>query len=133
MFLHRLGQKIVGVAGERDRLGGVQLLGAGRGERQHLHVDAGGIHLGDAAGADVGELLERLEETAALLVRLLIADAAGAGKKFRRGEMLFESDGAHGWCGFLFVFVGWVEPRIGASRRPMTISAKPIVRRLGCP
>ena len=80
-----------------------RLLGAGRGQRQHLHIDAGGIHLGQAAGADVGQLFEYFDETAALLLRLLLAGTAGAFEKFRRGEMLFERDGAHGG---IFLVVG---------------------------
>ena len=48
MFLDRLGEEIVRFAGHRDLVGRVRLLHARRIERQHLHVEAGGIHFRDA-------------------------------------------------------------------------------------
>ena len=113
-------REIVGFGGQRDRLGGVGLLGARRGQRQHLHVDAGGVHLGEAARADIGELGKHFGKPAAGLLGLFLALAAGAFEKFRRGEMLFERDRSH-VGNFLVVFVGWVERSI------------PIVRCFGCP
>ena len=53
IFLHRCGDRIVALAGERHRFGGIKLFGAGRGQGQHLKVDAGGIHRGNALVADI--------------------------------------------------------------------------------
>jgi len=41
MFLHGSAKKLIGVARQRQRFRRVQLLGARRVDRQHLHVDAG--------------------------------------------------------------------------------------------
>jgi hypothetical protein len=92
----RFGQRVIGVARQRHRLGGFQLLDTRRGQRDHLHVDAGGIHLGDPAFADVAQVAHQPLGAAAHLARLLLEVAARAIEKARRGEMLFKRDGAHG-------------------------------------
>jgi hypothetical protein len=41
-------QIVIGTAGQWDRLVGIELVHCRRGLREHLHVDAGRIHLADA-------------------------------------------------------------------------------------
>jgi hypothetical protein len=55
---HRLGEGVVGVAGQRHRLARLELLHAWRGQRQDLDVETGGVHVGDPALADVAQLLD---------------------------------------------------------------------------
>jgi hypothetical protein len=81
---------------EFHRLGGFQLLDTRRGQRDDLHVDAGGIHLGDPPFADVAQVAHQPLGTAAELARLFLEVAARTIEKVRRGEMLFKRDGAHG-------------------------------------
>jgi hypothetical protein len=57
MLLHRLGEEVVGLARDGDRLRGVRLLDPRRVQREHLHVDVGGIHFRDALVADLTKLL----------------------------------------------------------------------------
>ena len=94
-FFIAVGERIVGVARKRDRVGGVQLLGARRGQRQHLHVDAGGVHGGDALVADIAKRLEQLERAAFEFQRRVFEVLAGTVEKQRRGEMFFKSDDLH--------------------------------------
>ena len=64
----RKAEGIVVLTGGAARiLDGVELLDAGRGQRQRLHSHAGGVHRRDAPVADVDELIdERREPPAAL-------------------------------------------------------------------
>ncbi len=48
-------EPVVGAARQPHRRLGVHLLHARIGVRKHLHIDAGGIHLGDAALTDIVE------------------------------------------------------------------------------
>jgi len=58
MAAHRLGEGVVGGAGEGHRLGRVELLHPWSGQRQDLEVETGGVHVGDPALADVAQLLD---------------------------------------------------------------------------
>ena len=60
MASHRVGEAVVGLTGERHRLGRVELLHARSGQRQHLHIDAGRIHVRDPVVAEIAELLDEL-------------------------------------------------------------------------
>ena len=53
MASHRVGEAVVGLTGERHRLGRVELLHARSGQRQHLHIDAGRIHVRDPVVAEI--------------------------------------------------------------------------------
>jgi hypothetical protein len=55
---HGFGGDVVGPHGERQRVGRVERLRAGRGQRQDLHVDALGVHRRDPGLADVVEPLQ---------------------------------------------------------------------------
>ena len=65
IFLHRVGEEIVRLAGDRNLLRHVGLLDPGRIQREHLHVDPGGVHLSDAPVADILKLLENLRTAGA--------------------------------------------------------------------
>lgn len=89
-MLDCLGEKIIGLARDRDLLRHVGLLNAGRIQRQHLHVDAAGIHLRNAL---VSDLLKPLMDLGAARPR--IAEPLGelfawTGQKTRADEMLFQ-------------------------------------------
>ena len=58
--LHDLQEPVVGAPRDRDRGLGVHALRGGRRVRQHLHVDAGFVHLADAQLADVEEPVAQL-------------------------------------------------------------------------
>ena len=108
-FFTAVGEKIIGFAGKRDRVGRFELLAARRGQRQHLHVDAGCVHVGDPRVADIGQLRENLGEPAADLLRMFLALSPGAGTKCGGREMLFERDRAHGrfsWRSFMASVAG---------------------------
>src|SRR5439155_437364 len=58
ILLDRLVKAIVGIARHGDRDLGAEGLRARRAEGQHLHVDARGVHVRQALGAEVGVLLD---------------------------------------------------------------------------
>ena len=68
MAANRLGEGVVGVAGQRHRLDRIELLHPWSGQRQDLEVDAGGVHVGDPALADVAQLLDEPGEARRLRV-----------------------------------------------------------------
>ena len=80
VVLHRLGQEIVGFARGSHLLRPFDLLDARRIERQHLHVDLGGIHLGDSLGADLARAARRRWRRA----RRISASAPGTPVRDRR-------------------------------------------------
>ena len=57
ILLHGVDEKIVRLAGDRDLLRRFGLFDSGRIQREHLHADVGGIHLGHAPVADFLKLL----------------------------------------------------------------------------
>jgi hypothetical protein len=59
-LLHHVRKEIVRLSGDGDLLPHVCLLDSGSIQREHLHVDTGGVHLGDAPAADILKLLENL-------------------------------------------------------------------------
>jgi hypothetical protein len=93
---HGFGQRVIGIARESSCLSRFQLLHARRGQRDDLHVDAGGIHLGDPSLADVAQIAHQPFGEAANLARLFLEVATRAIEKAGRSEMLFKRDGAHG-------------------------------------
>ena len=64
-------------------------------ERQHLHVDAGGIHLGDALVADILKLLVNPYAAAPSVAELFGEIFAWTREERRTDEMLFKGDGSH--------------------------------------
>ena len=89
------GERSVGVSREGLRFLDVELLDAGRRQRQRLHVDAGGVHRRDAAVANVDKLGDKRREPPAKLLRPLLQPAVGAVEKSGRGEMFLKGDRAH--------------------------------------
>ena len=57
ILVHDVGEKVVRLAGDRDLLRRFGLFDSGRIQREHLHADVGGIHLGHAPVADFLKLL----------------------------------------------------------------------------
>jgi hypothetical protein len=55
MGAHRLGHFVIDVAGQRTCRIRIERIEAHRGERQHLEIDPGLVHVGDPAGTDVEE------------------------------------------------------------------------------
>ena len=96
MLFHRVGEVIVGVARQRDRLGRVQLLDARRGERQHLHVDAGRIHFRQPLGADVAQPVDQVGIAAADRFGAVFQLAPGTSKNPGVAKVFFKRYGAHG-------------------------------------
>jgi hypothetical protein len=60
MAPHRLGEEVVCLTGERYRLCRLELLNARKGQRQHLHIDACGVHGRDPAAAEIAQLFDEL-------------------------------------------------------------------------
>jgi hypothetical protein len=89
MFLHRRGERVVTFARQRHRLGGVELFGARRSQRQHLHVDAGGIHRRDALVADVAQRLDQLGGAALEFERRVFQILSRTVEKQWRRKVLF--------------------------------------------
>ena len=78
------------------RLLGLELLDAGRCQRKRLHVDLRRVHRRDPAVADIGKLSDQRRQPAPGPLRPLLEVAVRTVEKRRRGEVLFEGDGAHG-------------------------------------
>src|SRR5213076_3350962 len=97
MSSHCVGQIVVGVARHGDGVGRFHLFDAGRRQRQHLHVDAGGIHFRQPFGVEVAEPIEHLEITVADFFGALFDETRRTIEKLRGGEMLFKRDRAHAW------------------------------------
>jgi hypothetical protein len=104
ILLHGAGEVIVGVAGKRNGLRRLQLLDAWRGERHHLHVR-------QALRTDIAQPFDEIGVAAADRFGAVLQLAAGAIKKSRRGEVLFERYGFHE---FTLVIRG-LDPRIHAE------------------
>ena len=100
VLLHPRGKEIVDFAGQRDGVGGIELLGAGRSQRQHLHVDAGCVHRRDALVGDIGEALDQPRGAAFEFERRVFQILAGTVEKARRCEVFFKGNDAHR-CSFL--------------------------------
>ena len=102
IFLHRLGEEIVGLPGNRDLLRRVRLLDPWRVEREHLHVDAGGIHVGDALVADILKLIVNPGAARTRIAEPLGELLAWTREESRADEMFFKGDGTHlrsvVWC-----------------------------------
>ena len=96
IFLHGVGKEVVGLSRHRDGFVLRALLGPRILQRQDLHIDAGGVHLRQPLGADVGKAVEEVRVAAAGLLRPLLEVAAGAVEKSGTGEMFLERNGSHG-------------------------------------
>jgi hypothetical protein len=57
---HRLREEVVRLTSERYRLCCLKLLNARKGQRQHLHIDACGVHRRDPAAAEIAQLFDEL-------------------------------------------------------------------------
>jgi hypothetical protein len=91
--LDRGGQSIVQIPRKRGSRGGVKTVHVAAGKREHLHVDTGGIHGGEAPGPEVYQLLANCADVciheAALVARV-------HGLKIGRSRGVFlEGDGTH--------------------------------------
>ena len=95
-FFHRFGDGVVGVARERVRVAGIQLLGARRSQGQHLKVDAGGVHRGNAFVADVAQGLDQFHGAAFKFQRRFFEVLTGAVEKHGGGKMFFKCNDTHG-------------------------------------
>src|SRR5579863_2573433 len=95
MRLYGAVQKIVGVARQRDLVRSFKLLHARRIERQHLHVDAGGVHFGNALAADLAELLDDPRTARAGAQKAFLELPPRAVEKTRVGKMFFNRNGSH--------------------------------------
>src|SRR5882757_9485094 len=91
--LHHVSEKVVRLAGDRDLLCHVRLLDPGGIQREHLHVDVGGIHLSHATWADLLKLLDNPHTVGTPAAELLHETPARPGNKSRAREMLFKGDG----------------------------------------
>jgi hypothetical protein len=91
------GGDVVGPHGERQRVGRVERLRAGRGQRQDLHVDALGVHRRDPGLADV---VEPLQVVAQFVEHDALVAAVVGKSSHRRGQLgqvpvLFDRDHGH--------------------------------------
>ena len=93
MFFQLFGDEIVDFARDRNRFVGFGLLDPRRIEREHLHVDPGGIHFRNAAVADVAQLIVEFRATG--IPHPFRELLARTGEKRRADEMLFEGNGSH--------------------------------------
>jgi hypothetical protein len=88
-------EEVVGFAREGDCLGRFELLCAGGGERQHLHINACCVHLGDSLVSKIGELLEEIGSAGAEAQSFFFEVFPGAVEKSWTGKMFFEGYGSH--------------------------------------
>jgi hypothetical protein len=94
ILLHDIGEEIVRLAGDRDLLRHLGLLDAGRIQREHLHVDTGGVHLSQAPFADILQLRENLRTAGAGAAESVHETAARPGNKAWAREVFFKGDGS---------------------------------------
>ena len=85
------GELVVDVVREQGRGIGRQGVEADGGKRKNLQVDAGGVHGGYAAGAEIQELCLQL-----LGLRGVAQVWTGGAEEAFRNEVLFKGDGSHG-------------------------------------
>ena len=105
ILLDGLVQAVIGIAGHGDRDVAAEGLRARRAERQHLHVDAGGVHVRQALGAEIGVLRDDVvAELLAAALQVEIAEFVGADllPVQRRDEVLLDGDDFH--CAYLLRF-----------------------------
>ena len=87
-------QSVVYLPRQRRRCSRVETIHIAPGEREHLHVDAAGIHIGQASRSEVHQLFA---DAADVLIReVTLTMAIHGSKKGRRGYMFLECDGPHG-------------------------------------
>ena len=85
-----VGELVVAGGGQRIGRGGVEHLHAGRGEHQHLHVDAAGVHVGDAIRAQVLQPIDDEARAFAGAVEVEAPQAPEAGIVVAVGQQLAE-------------------------------------------
>src|ERR1700677_3273769 len=95
MASHGLGETVVRFPSEFHSLDGFELFGSRRREREHLHVDAGGVHLRDTLVSEIAQLFEEFRRATAKSLGLLFQLASGPIEKGLGGEMFFEGYGSH--------------------------------------
>ena len=89
---------VVRVARHWDRDIGAERLGAGRAEGEHLHVDAGRVHVRDALGADVhvlGDDVVAHHLAPAGEIEIAVLVPAHVLAIHRREEVLLDRDDSH--------------------------------------
>lgn len=95
MAPHGVRQVIVGFTRDRRCFHSFELLCAGGGKRQYLHVDVSGIHFRDPLIAKVAELLKKFTGLTAKFQSLLFEPAPWAIEESRTRKMLFKGYGPH--------------------------------------
>ena len=91
MGTHRLGEFIVDIVGQRTRRIRIERIEAHRGEREHLEIDAGLIHVGNPSSAEVEELGVQFSKLRASS----LAIGSGGVQEGLGNEVFFKRDGAH--------------------------------------
>ena len=116
-----LGQRVVVGAGEVDAGLARHKVGARAGDRQHLHGDAAGVHVGEAGVAEVGEFgaLGGLRPDEVGAGEAAAGDRVGgdAGDDAGDGVVFFQGDDAHALVSSRRVGGGWHGGGEGATRR----------------
>ncbi len=82
------------LAGYRDLLRRVGLLDPGGIQREHLHVDTGGVHLSDAPVADILKLCENPRTAGAPIAELFNKTPPRTGNESGAREVFFKGDGS---------------------------------------
>src|ERR1700758_4946789 len=100
ILLHDIGEEIVRLASDRDLLRHVGLFDPGRIQREHLYVDAGGIHLSDARVADFLKLLQNPQAGGPSVANPFNETPARPGTPSWAREMLFKSNSSQ-FCSHL--------------------------------
>lgn len=92
------GGGVVELAAQRDRVRRVQRPGRGRGDREHLQVDALGVHRGDPARAEVVQLREVVADVVQRGARVPPVRRQGGQRRVQRGggPVLLDGDDRHG-------------------------------------
>ena len=89
IFFHHVGEEIVELAGDCDLLRHVGLLNAGKPQREHLHVDTGGVHLSHAPVADILKLRDDFRTAGAPIAELFNETPPRPGNKSGADEVFF--------------------------------------------
>src|SRR5215472_4608578 len=93
IFLHHIREEIVRLLGDDDLFRHIRMLDPRGIQREHLHIDTGGVHLGNAPVTDIPKLLENHLTAGAPTAALFNETSAWPGNKSGAHEVFFEGDG----------------------------------------
>jgi hypothetical protein len=95
MAPHGIREEIVRFARQIGRLSGFELLCAGRGKRQYLHIDVSGVHFRDPVVAKIAELFKKFNGATAEFQSLFLEPSPRTIQESRNRKMFFKGYSPH--------------------------------------